>query len=169
MVALARVTKPVGLHGGVRVTLLCDGPDRLLDVQRIYRGKEPRDAVAVTLQEVSARGNGVVVFFGDCSSRSDAEHLRDHYLFISEQESLPSQDDRPRVHELDGCIVETTDGRKLGSVTNVYDLPAYRLLGVTEEREGREVLVPYVEAWIVEMDRKGRRVVLTSDELFDDV
>jgi len=166
MVALARVTKPIGLNGGVRVTLLCDGPERLLEVQQILRGKEALDAVPVVLQEVSARPNGVVVFFEDCSTRSAAEHLRDHYLFIRQQESLPPQDGQPRIHELVGCTVETAEGQKLGRVTNVYDIPAYRLIGVTRVKGGGEVLVPYVDAWIDRMDRENRCVVLTSDELF---
>lgn len=168
MVALARVTKPVGLSGGVRVQLLCDNPERLREVQQIYRGKEPRNATPVVLQEVSDRTNGVVVFFEDCTTRSAAEGLRDHFLFIPEELSIPSPDDQPRVHELIGCDVKTAEGNILGTVSNVYDLPVYRVIGVTKHRGGVEVLVPFVDAWVVEFDKERRCVMLKSDELFDE-
>lgn len=168
LIALARVTRPVGLKGGVRVQLLCDGPERLRDVKQVYRGRSPEGAVAVSVEEVSVRGNGVVVFFGDCTSRPAAEGIRDQYLFIAEEESVGAPDGTPRIHELLDCEVLTKDGRPLGKVTNVFELSAYKLLGVTRRGGSREVLVPYVEAWVVDVDPQHRRVTLVSDELFDE-
>ena len=168
MVALARVTKPIGLNGGVRVQLLCDGPDRLRDVQQLYRGPEPAGAIPVALREISVRGNGIVVFFEDCTSREGAEELRDQYLFIEEAESVPPVDDRPRIHTLLGCEVRTQDGATLGIISNVYDLPSYRMIGVTGPGAPEEVLVPYVDAWIAAFDPDRKLIVLGSDELFKD-
>ncbi len=166
MVALARVTRPVGLKGGVRVELLCDGPERLKQVERVLVGTSPGRTQPLTLSEVSVRGNGVVVFFDECSTRPEAQGLRDHYLFIPESDSIPSPDGSARVHEVLGCEVRTQNGRRLGKVSKVYDLPAHRTLGVVPDGGGAEVLVPDVEAWVLRVDTENKVVVVTSDELF---
>lgn len=163
------MTKPVGLQGGVRVTLLCDGPERLRDVQQVFTGRHPGQVAGASIREVSVRGNGVVVFFEDCTTREAAEELRGLFIFIDEGESIPADGGLPRVHELIGCSVRTPDGRVLGTVSAVYDLPAYRMIGVQVEGRSSDVLVPLVDAWIAGTDLTERVVTLVSDELFTEV
>jgi 16S rRNA processing protein RimM len=130
----------------------------------VYIGADEDRAKPGTLAEVSVRGNGVVVFLEGCSTRDDAEAKRGLILFMPAADVRPSSDGRPRVNDLLGCAVVTQEGTQLGTITDVYDVPGNRVLGV--DTGTGEVLVPDVEAWIASVDINKKIVTLVSDELF---
>jgi len=57
-----------------------------------------------------------------------------------------------------GCRVETLDGEYVGDVTDVAHLPAQDLLIV--QRDGAEILVPFVSEIVPEIDVERRRIII---------
>jgi 16S rRNA processing protein RimM len=75
--------------------------------------------------------------------------------------TLP-KDDEVYLHELTGFAVRQPDGTPLGLVSALYELPA----GLMIEVQGpeREFLLPYKKEFVREVDRAGRRLVVTLPE-----
>lgn len=59
---------------------------------------------------------------------------------------------------MDWDVVDVALG-SLGSVTDIIDGPAQQLLEVTDE-SGREVLIPYVDAFIVDVDYAAKTLTV---------
>lgn len=162
--ALARLTRPVGLKGGLRAQLLCDSVETLRGVKDVLVGLRPDAAIPDRVLGVSVRGNGVVVFLEGCGDREGAEARKNHLVFIPVSESVPPVHRGIRLDELVGCVVAAPDGRQLGRIGDVYDLPGQHMLGVSTD--AGEILIPLVNAWVREIDVPNKTVVLVSDELF---
>jgi 16S rRNA processing protein RimM len=78
----------------------------------------------------------------------------------------PLAENEVYLHELDGFSVRLPDDTPLGLVSAVYELPA----GIMIEVQGpkREFLLPYKKEFVQQVDRAGRRLVVTPpDGLID--
>jgi 16S rRNA processing protein RimM len=64
--------------------------------------------------------------------------------------------------ELDGFAVRLPDDTPLGLVTGVYELPSGLMIEVQGPK--REFLLPYKKEFVREVDRAGRRLVVTPPE-----
>ena len=62
-------------------------------------------------------------------------------------------------YEWIGCAVEASDGRKLGTVKELWETGAHDVL-VVEDETGRELLLPAARALLREVDVAGRRIVI---------
>lgn len=72
-------------------------------------------------------------------------------------------------YEWIGCTVSTSQGRRLGSVKEIWDAGAHDVLVIEEEESGRERLLPVVGALLREVDVAARRIVMDVPEgLLDD-
>lgn len=135
-VEVGRVVKPHGLKGEVSVHLLTDRPEvRFAEGAEVLLDGEP--VVVATSRPHQGRW---LVRFDHVHDRTGAEGLRGASLTGL---ALAGDDDADTfwVHELVGLRVLREDGRLLGEVVDVIDLPAaagYDLLEV--RREGGGVL-----------------------------
>ena len=71
----------------------------------------------------------------------------------------PLADDEVYLHELDGFSVRLADETPLGLVSAVYELPSGLMIEVQGPK--REFLLPYKKEFVREVDRAGRRLVVT--------
>ena len=95
-------------------------------------------------------------------SRDALEPWRGLFLGVPADQLAPLEEDEVYLHELDGFAVRLPDETPLGLVSAVYELPA----GVMIEVQGpkREFLLPYKKEFVREVDREGRRLVVTPPE-----
>jgi len=126
-VLIGRVVKAHGLRGELVVEPLSDVPGRFdAGVEVVVGG---RDRV-ITLSR--AHQGRVLVAFDGISDRTEAERLRGQEIHA---EPVPLDDSETYfAHELVGLPVEHVDGRALGQVSALIELPAsagYDLLEVT--------------------------------------
>jgi len=160
-VRVARIGKPHGIRGEVTVQVLTDSPgDRFVlgaefDVEPPSHGNLPVRALTVR----SARWNKdiLVLGFEEVSDRNRAEELRGAMLFLNTEEDDDNDDEGWYEHELVGLEVRV-DGKAVGTVAALQLMPAQDLLVV--DTPGGEVLVPFVEEIVPEVDVEGRFVVV---------
>jgi 16S rRNA processing protein RimM len=107
--------------------------------------------------------------FGGIDCISDAEVLAGTEIAIplAERATLPEGE---YYHtDLAGCeVVERSSGQSLGEVESVLEYGGPALLRVLD-REGREILVPFVLSICVEIDPGGRRIVVDLPEGLKDL
>jgi 16S rRNA processing protein RimM len=103
-----------------------------------------------------------LVKFAGVETRDALEPFRAHFLGVPQDALSPLDDDEVYLHELDGFSVRASDGTPLGLVSAVYELPAGILIEVQGPK--REFLLPYKKEFVKQVDRAGRRLVVTPPE-----
>lgn len=165
LLPVGKVNKLFGRKGEVAITLYNTFPDN-------FSNEEPLlveiDSLTVPLffGSFERRGvSGAIVAFDDLDTPERAAELIGKELSI-EIEAEESDDDEFYMEDLIGFVAEVIDqeGARVaeGRVADYYDSEANPLLGL--ELAGREVLVPAVEEFIVQIDFEGERIIFLLPE-----
>lgn len=170
--AVGHLAKAHGTNGELYAQPLTDHPESVYAPGVVlslgYRDADGPDADLPPLRiaEVRPYKRGYLVTFGGVEDRNQAELLRGHYLYLSVDELEPLADGEFFYHQLLDLDVVTVDGVAVGRVTEVYELSPADMLEVTGG--GKQVLIPYLEHVVVEVDvEAGRLVVDPPDGLLD--
>jgi 16S rRNA processing protein RimM len=184
-IVLAQVLRPQGRKGEVLAELFTDFPERFDEHPGVWLApsgfaETPANA-AVTAQpaEVSAhwlpvgRNAGrIVLHFAGVDSIEEAEQLAGKEVLVPISERLPLDDGAAYVSDLIGSTVYDRDV-PLGVVESVQ-FPtssdgtrrleeAAPLLAVTSA-EGDEILIPFANAFLVELDLAGKSIRMALPE-----
>lgn len=156
---VARIGKPHGIRGEVTVQVMTDAPeDRFVPGTELT--VEPASKGPLTV--ISARWNKDILLLGfeEVVDRNGAEELRGAMLSV-DTEALDDEDDDEGwyEHELVGLQARVGDD-VVGTVSGLRTLTVQDLL-VVDDTQGREVLVPFVEAIVPEVNVEGGYVLIT--------
>lgn len=155
---VARIGKPHGIRGEVTVQVLTDAPgDRFVPGTEFV--VEPASAGPLTI--LSARWNKDILLLGfeEIETRNEAETLRGAKLFIETEELDEDDDEGWYEHELVG--LEARVGPEVvGTIAALTTLPVQDLLTV-KTPEGKEILVPFVEQIVPEVNVAEGYVLIT--------
>ncbi len=158
MIAVAKITKSVGIKGLVQVELLSHEADRLLSLKRVFIGKAESNARPAIVETAEKRPRGAVVKFRAVEDRTGADELRGLWVFVQDDQSIPAKKGSYFIHEVVGLKTVSEEGTEFGVVTDVVTLPAGDAWVV--KIGDREVLVPAVKEFIRDVDLQSRRVVI---------
>lgn len=155
---VARIGKPHGIRGEVTVQVLTDAPG-----DRFVPGTEfiVEPAAAGPLTVLSARWNKDILLlaFEEIETRNEAETIRGAKLFIETEEIDEDDDEGWYEHELEGLEVRVGEA-VVGKVTGLRTLPVQDLLVVTTP-EGTEILIPFVEQIVPEVNVAEKFILVT--------
>lgn len=156
---VARIGKPHGIRGELTVQLFTDDPEARFAPGAVLE-TEPAAVGALTV--TSARWNKaiLVVGFAEVRDRNRAEELRGTTLFVetSGEEEVDDSEGWYE-HDLQG-LKALVDGAAIGEVSALITGTAQDLLVVTRP-DGTEVLVPFVEEIVPEVDVEAGHILLT--------
>jgi len=162
MIAVAKITKSVGIKGLVQAEALSDQADRLLSLRQVFVGKAESEVRPDVVEKAESRGSGAVLKFRSVEDRTGADALRGAWIFVEENEIVHPRPGSYFIHEIVGLKALSEDGKELGIVMDVVHLPAGDAWVV---RIGeREVMVPAVKEFIRNVDLRRRRVVIRMIE-----
>jgi 16S rRNA processing protein RimM len=164
---IARIGKPHGLHGEVTVQSHTDDPEARFAIGETFATQAPPGSGVprqLTLSSARLHRGIWLLGFQEIPDRSGAQSLRETRLFVdaaSVTSSAQEHDDAEGWYEdeLVGLAVVTVGGEPVGEVAGLHTGVAQDLLVVRLTRGG-EVLVPFVEAIVPEVDVQGGRVVI---------
>ena len=155
-VQVARIGKPHGIRGEVTVLVLTDAPDSRFAVGTQF---DVEPATLGTLTVKSSRWNKDILLLGfeGTSTRNEAELLRGATMFFESEDD--EDDDAWYEHELLNLEVRV-GSEKVGKVTGLRTQAVQDLL-IVEDNEGDEVLVPFVDEIVPEVNIEEGYVLLT--------
>jgi 16S rRNA processing protein RimM len=164
-VVVGRLRKPHGLKGDCTLFPLTDDPGGIFAVGRqLWVVSLAGETVAgpLTVERSRDYHRQWLVKFAGVESRDALEPFRGHFLAVPPDQLSPLAEGEVYLHELDGFSVRLPDQTPLGLVSAVYELPAGLMIEVQGPR--REFLLPYKKEFVREVDRAGRRLVVTPPE-----
>lgn len=160
---VARLTKPHGLKGGVKIELYTDNPELRFFEGAVFHLQVPEDsewfAKTLTLSVLRWYNGSPVAFFEELADRTAVESAVRAILWIDEQTVEEGAEENAWYDiELAG-MTALVDGVKVGTVKEVQHMPAQDLL-VIDTGENR-VLVPFVEAIVPSVDQEKGEITIT--------
>lgn len=155
---VGRVGHAHGVKGEVSVEVRTDDPDRRYAAGSVL-ATDPPERGPLTVASARAHHGRLLVRFDGVNDRTTAETLRGTLLLVDAATAGETEDGEWWDHDLVGLAAVTTDGRALGTVTEVVHVPGAPLLAVNADG-ARELLVPFVAAIVLEVDVAGGRLVV---------
>jgi 16S rRNA processing protein RimM len=158
-VVVGRIGKAHGIRGAVTVEVRTDEPE-VRFAEGSVLDTEPAAAGPLVVAATKWHAGRLLVHFDGVHDRTAAEGLRGTLLSVEvDDRSRPSDPDEYYDRQLIGLMVRTTDGQQVGTLSDVAHLPSQELLVITGA-EGREVLVPFVEAIVTSVDLEAGIVLI---------
>lgn len=156
MITVGRIVRPQHNRGQVVVAAETDFPEeRFAPGATLYRATD--DGVGpLTVREGRPQDARWVVGFEGVESIDAAETLRGVELRVPAESLVPLGPGAYYVHDLVGCVVATARGQVVGRVGRV-DVGVGIPMVVVEAPDG-EVLVPFADAFVRQVDVNGRRI-----------
>ena len=151
------ITSPHGVKGEVNVFPTTDDPDRFRQVNPVYvekRGIREEH----TIDSVKYFKGMAILKLSGIGSMDDAERFRQAEILIHRSQS-PREPGRYLICDLIGMSVTEEDGRKVGTVEDVLTTAAHSVYSV-RTAEGKELLIPNVPAFILNVDETERVVTV---------
>lgn len=156
---VARIGRAHGIKGDVTVEVRTDEPEVRLAPGAVL-ATDPASVGPLTIETGRVHSGRLLLRFEGVRDRSAAEALR-NTLLIAEVDptEVPEDPEEFYDHQLIDLDVVTRDGTAVGRVSEVAHLPGQDLL-VVARVEGGEVLIPFVEEMVPEIDLDAQRAVV---------
>ena len=161
-----------GVAGELRMTLLTDTPDNLVDIRQVYLGDSESP---VAMESLRFHGEGALVKVAGVDSPEEGQQLRGTPVRIAGDDAMPLEEDEYFLYQLIGLKARTQEGGDLGVVVDIIETGANDVLVIAPEgsRASRspadELLIPHHRSYVHNVDPSGGTITVSrpvySDEM----
>jgi 16S rRNA processing protein RimM len=156
---VGRIGRAHGIKGEVTVEVRTDEPELRLG-PGAELATDPASAGPLTIESGKVHSGRLLLRFAGVDDRNAAEALRNVLLIADvDPEELPEDPEEFYDHQLMDLDVVTVDGTEVGRISEISHLPYQDLLVVTRP-DGSEVMIPFVEEIVPEIDLEEQRAVI---------
>ncbi len=158
MVTIGKITKALGLKGEVIVLPLTSFPERFEGLKKVFIQEKEFE-----IEYIKKKDKFFVFKFKGISLREEAElKLKGKEIRVKEEERYNPPEDFFYVDELEGCTVEDIKMGLIGNVKKVI-LSSQDLL-VVETEYNKEILIPFVKEFCINVDIKNKLITTNIPE-----
>ena len=151
LIKIAKIVSAHGLNGEVKIFPYTDDLKGFKEYNEIYIDGEELEIVS---QKIASKF--IVLKLKGFDYIDDVKRLIDKDVFIDKAQ-MPSLDEGEYyIHELIAMEVYSEADELIGTVKDVMETSANHVLVV--DHDGKEALIPFVKAFIKELDLKRRKI-----------
>lgn len=152
-ILIGKITSAVGLKGEVKVYNYSDSAEIYKNTEVIYAGAELRKVQGVRMQK-----NMVVLKLEGIDNRDQAEKARGTEIFVTEEDLPELPEGQYYIRDLIGMtVIDSEGGEEIGTVEDVIQNTAQDIFDI-KTPEGKQVLIPKVPEFIVDINLENRTV-----------
>ncbi|MEU9995137.1 ribosome maturation factor RimM [Streptomyces sp. NPDC050848] len=156
---VARVGRAHGIKGEVSVEVRTDEPELRLSPGAVLL-TDPASTGPLTIETGRVHSGRLLLRFEGVRDRNAAEALRNTLLIAEvDPDELPAEEDEYYDHQLMDLDVVLADGTEVGRITEISHLPSQDLF-IVERPDGTELMIPFVEDIVTEIDLEQQRAVI---------
>ncbi|MFM9366509.1 ribosome maturation factor RimM [Streptomyces sp. Da 82-17] len=156
---VGRIGRAHGIKGEVTVEVRTDEPELRLAPGAVL-ATDPAATGPLTIAAGRVHSGRLLLRFEGVRDRNGAEALRNTLLIADvDPEELPEGEDEYYDHQLMDLDVVTVDGQEVGRITEISHLAAQDLF-IVERPDGTEVMIPFVEEIVTEIDLEEQRAII---------
>lgn len=164
LVAVARVAKARGIRGEVAAVILTDFPERFDRLEELIAVLPGGERWRLALEGQWLHGDRVILKFKGFDTPEEAAALAGCELAVPESDAVELEEGAFYDWQLEGCLVETVESRRLGNVSEVLHTGGEAPVLVIRDESGKENLVPLAESICVEIDIERKLIRVDAPE-----
>ncbi|WP_066289119.1 ribosome maturation factor RimM [Bacillus sp. FJAT-29937] len=162
---VGKIVNTHGIRGEVRIISKTDFADeRYKSGNRLYlfmpQSKSPLE---LTVNSHRTHKNFDLVTFDGYNNINQVENMKGGILKVPESQLSALDEDEFYYHEIIGCTVTTKDGEEIGKISEILS-PGANDVWVIKGKGGKEILIPYIEAVVKEVNVKEKMVIIDPIE-----
>ncbi len=158
LLVVGRIGRAHGVLGEATIEIRTDLPDERFVVGTRLE-TDPAKNGPLTIESARDHNGILLLKFLEIKDRTAIKGVRDTLLLAEvdmDEEAL--YEDEYHVQQLIGCEVLLESGLKIGTLTDVLNLPGQDLLAIAGKRG--EILIPFVADFVPEVDIQNRKIVI---------
>ncbi|MGH2016460.1 ribosome maturation factor RimM [Aerococcus urinaeequi] len=170
---VGKIVNTQALRGEVRVMATTDFPEerfKIGAILAIFNDNKLVETVEVDGHRLHKNFN--LLHFKGKDNINDVEKFKGFDLKVAGTEREADELDENEFYydDIIGLEVYTTDETYLGKVREITSLPSNDVWAIQRPNKGKDILIPYIEDIVLEIDLDDNRVVIDPmDGLIDDV
>lgn len=146
-----------GVRGDAKMKLLTDDPEHLRTVKRLYLDDEPAPR---RVEEVRLHAGNALVKLVGINEPGAARTLQGKTARIAGTDARRLEEGEFRLYQLIGLAVVDEAGEPVGTVTDLLETGANDVFVIARPGEKDELLLPYHESAVLEVDPGAGRMVV---------
>ena len=162
-VPMGGVAKPHGIRGEFCIRSYADSPSIFDCVPALYLqdgGRPPRPYKVRAWRE---HKEFVLLTLEGVNDRDQAEALRGQIVLVREADLPEPEDGEHYLYQLMGCRVRLDNGTDIGVLENFFETAAQDTWVIVDD-QGREILLPAVDEFVLDIDLDGRAITIDPPE-----
>lgn len=158
---VGEVLRPHGVRGEVRVRVLTEDREQLLDLDYVFLADSPEDKrrIRVEVDRVRFNKTYALLTLAGFTNRDDADRLRAKLVMIDREQAAPLEGEQYYLFQLIGLRV-LSDNTDIGQVKEVLQTGANDVYIVESPAHG-ELLLPAHDETIVSIDFESRVITMS--------
>lgn len=156
-IQFAKIINTHGIKGECKVALLDDFGNNIFQENQVLYAVPSMKKLTVSFRRTH-KGFELVTF-KEIQNMNDAELLKGQYLEIEEEQLCDKEDGSYYNYELIGLEAYSQNGEVLGTITSIETTLANDIIRITPN-EGKDILVPFVDAFVEDIDLDEKRIVI---------
>lgn len=151
LIKIAKIVSAHGLNGEVKIFPYTDDLNGFKEYNEIYIDGEELEIIS---QKIASKF--IVLKLKGFDYIDDVKRLIDKDVFIDKAQMPSLEEGEYYIHELIAMEVFNEADEFIGTVKDVMETSANHVLVV--DHDGKEALIPFVKAFIKELDLKHRKI-----------
>ncbi|WP_067729433.1 ribosome maturation factor RimM [Oceanobacillus damuensis] len=162
MFNIGKIVNTHGIKGEVKVMRISDFEERFEPGETVYVIKDEQPIELTIATHRMHKGFDLVQFKG-YDNINKVESFKGCKLKIYEGQLTDLAEDEYYYHEIIGCEVFTNDDRSLGEIKEILS-PGANDVWVVKQAKGKDLLIPYIDDVVLEIDTAEKKVVIEPME-----
>lgn len=162
MFTIGKIVNTHGIKGEVKVLRISDFDERFTPEQTVYVIKDDKP-IELTIATHRLHKGFDLIQFKDYANINLVESFKGCKLKIREDQLTELEDHEFYYHEIIGCEVYTSDNTKLGKVKEILS-PGANDVWVVKRETGKDLLIPYIEDVVKQVNIETKRIVIEPME-----
>ena len=157
---VGKIVNTHGIRGEVRVISRTDFPDERYvpgNVLFLFMDSQTNDPKKLTIKSHRKHKNFDLLTFEGYDNVNQVEPFKNGMLKITEDQLSELKENEFYYHEILGCKVTTIENEFLGDVVEILS-PGANDVWVIKTPEGKEVLIPYIESVVKNVDVSKKQI-----------
>ncbi len=158
-ITIAKIVKPQGIRGELKVTCMTDSPEDLKAFDRVYVGGNLYKLLKVR----PGGGECAFITLSGIADRNAAELMRDKLIEVMRSDMPALPEGKYYIVDIIGCNCVSDGGEALGKVLSVT--PARTDIYEVERENGKKFTFPAAEGVILDVDLDNSVITLCGERL----
>ncbi|WHX27141.1 ribosome maturation factor RimM [Virgibacillus halodenitrificans] len=163
MYKIGKIVNTHGIRGEIKVVRISDFEERFNKGNTVYVIKENKEPHPVVIKSHRIHKGFDLLVFEGYDSINDVEGFKGASLEITEDQLTELEENEFYYHEIIGCTVFSEENEEIGRIKEILS-PGANDVWVVQRAGQKDLLIPYIEEVVKEVDTQEKKVVIKPME-----